>query len=70
MGTLAVDAYLAAEVVGAVGSCLEHGGQGVLRRMAGAARQGIEHASGEHQAEGQPLVTLRQGIEVAVEKLV
>ena len=70
MGTVAVDLHLVAEVVFAVAGSTEHGGQGILCRVAGARRERIKHAGRENKAEGQTLVTCCQVGIVAMEQLV
>ena len=68
--TVAIHLHLAAEVVFAITGRLEHGCHGILCRMAGAARECIEHARGEHQSEGQTFVTSREVVVMAMEQLV
>lgn len=70
MGTLAIDADLATEIVFAIGSCSEHGSHSILGGMAGTAGEGIEHAGGENESEGQSLVTLCQVVVMAMEQLI
>jgi len=50
-GAFAVDAHLVQKVVAPVAGSLQHGGQGILGRVARARRQGVEHAVDEDRAE-------------------
>ena len=69
-GAVAIDLHLVPESVLAVARRTEHRGQRVLRRMAGAGAQRVEHSRGEDQAEGQPFVAGAEVGEMAVEERV
>ena len=70
VGSIAINADLAAEIVTALVGSLQHGGHRILGAVAGTAAQGIEHARGEDGTEGQTLITLGEVVEMAVEQLV